>query len=121
MYGNEPLRWHDSLTGYDRLRVVVNAMTRLRLCTPDGTMDFSHKTGLHGMPTGYIPWFDVPNRASRGTPLIFGHWAALGLLLRRDLLGIDSGCVWGRQLTAVRLEDRQVFQCECTGLSGSGD
>lgn len=121
MYGNEPLRWHDSLTGYDRLRVVVNAMTRLRLCTPDGTMDFSHKTGLHGMPTGYIPWFDVENRASRNTPLIFGHWAALGLLLRPDLLGIDSGCVWGRQLTAVRLEDRQVFQCECTGLSGSGD
>ena len=121
MYGNEPLRWHDGLTGYDRLRVVVNAMTRLRLCTPDGTMDFSHKTGLHGMPPGYIPWFDVPNRASRDTPLIFGHWAALGLLLRPDLLGIDSGCVWGRQLTAVRLEDRQVFQCECTGLNGSGD
>jgi len=119
MYGNDPKRWDDNLAGYDRLRVIVNAMTRLRLCTPEGTMEFSHKTGLPGIPSGYIPWFDVPGRASIDTPLIFGHWAALGLLLRPNLLAIDSGCVWGRQLTAVRLEDRRVFQCDCVGVSGS--
>ncbi len=119
MYGNDPKRWDDNLAGYDRLRTIVNAMTRLRLCTPDGEMEFSHKTGLPGIPSGYIPWFDVPGRASRDTPLIFGHWAALGLLLRPNLLAIDSGCVWGRQLTAVRLEDRQVFQCDCVSVSSS--
>jgi bis(5'-nucleosyl)-tetraphosphatase (symmetrical) len=119
MYGNDPKHWDDNLAGYDRLRTIVNAMTRLRLCTPDGEMEFSHKTGLPGIPSGYIPWFDVPGRASRDTPLIFGHWAALGLLLRPNLLAIDSGCVWGRQLTAVRLEDRQVFQCDCVSISSS--
>lgn len=121
MYGNHPTHWRDDLAGYDRLRIVVNAMTRLRLCTPGGTMEFSHKTGLKGVPSGYIPWFEVPDRASRGTPLIFGHWAALGLLLRPDLLGLDSGCVWGRQLTALRLEDRRVFQCDCGGVSAADD
>ena len=121
MYGNEPKQWDDNLAGYDRLRIIVNAMTRLRLCTPDGGMEFSHKTGLHGMPSGYIPWFDVPGRASRDTPLIVGHWAALGLLLRPNLLAIDSGCVWGRRLTALRLEDRQIFQCDCSGVSAAAD
>ncbi len=121
MYGNHPTHWDDALTGYDRLRVVVNAMTRLRLCTPAGVMEFSHKTGLKGMPPGYLPWFDMPDRASRGTPLVFGHWAALGLLLRTDVLGLDSGCAWGRQLTALRLEDRRVFQCACSGVSAADD
>jgi len=121
MYGNHPVHWREGLTGYDRLRIVVNAMTRLRLCTAGGTMEFSHKTGLKHMPAGYLPWFDAPGRASRGTPLVFGHWAALGLLLRDDLLGLDSGCVWGRQLTALRLEDRRVFQCDCGGVSAAGD
>lgn len=113
MYGNAPAQWHDDLSGYDRLRVIVNAMTRLRLCTPDGAMEFTHKTGLAGAPAGYLPWFDVPGRAGSDTPVLFGHWAALGLILRPEVLGLDSGCVWGRRLTAVRLEDRRVFQCGC--------
>ena len=75
MYGNEPARWRDELTGYDRLRIIINAMTRLRLCTPDGLMEFTHKTGLKDAPAGYLPWFDVPGRASRETPVIFGHCA----------------------------------------------
>lgn len=119
LYGNEPRRWQDDLAGYDRLRIVVNAMTRLRLCTADGTMEFAHKAALADAPAGYVPWFELPDRASRGTPLIFGHWAALGLVLRDDLLGIDSGCVWGRQLTAVRLEDRKVYQCDCSGVNAA--
>lgn len=121
MYGNAPVQWHDGLTGFDRLRVIVNAMTRLRLCTPEGAMEFTHKTGLKGMPTGYLPWFDVPACASRETPVLFGHWAALGLLLRPDVLGLDSGCVWGRRLTALRLEDRRVFQCGCESVRTAGD
>lgn len=121
MYGNEPVQWHDGLRGYDRLRVVVNAMTRLRLCTGDGVMEFTHKTGPQGAPPGYLPWFDVPGRTSRDTPVLFGHWAALGLTLRDDVLGLDSGCVWGRRLTLVRLEDRRVFQCGCESVRTSGD
>lgn len=120
MYGNEPALWQTGLTGYDRLRVIINAMTRLRLCTPDGLMEFTHKTGLTDAPAGYLPWFDVPGRASRETPVIFGHWAALGLVLRADVLGLDSGCVWGRRLTAVRLEDRRVFQCGCESVTAQG-
>ena len=126
MYGNAPAQWRDDLSGYDRLRVIVNAMTRLRLCTTDGVMEFTHKTGLSDAPAGYLPWFDVPGRASSNTPVLFGHWAALGLTLRADVLGLDSGCVWGRRLTAVRLEDRRVFQCGCqevitAGVKTSGD
>ena len=118
LYGNEPLRWSDDLAGYDRLRVIVNAMTRLRLITADGTMEFSHKLGLENAPAGYLPWYDAPARASRGTAVIFGHWAALGLLLREDVVCLDSGCVWGRSLSALRLEDRRLTECACDELAG---
>jgi bis(5'-nucleosyl)-tetraphosphatase (symmetrical) len=120
MYGNEPARWDDALTGYDRLRLITNALTRLRLCTADGTMEFSHKTGLDGMPSNYMPWYDAPGRASRGTPVLCGHWAALGLIVRPDVIAIDTGCVWGRRLTAMRLEDRRLFQCDCEGQKKTG-
>jgi len=119
MYGNEPARWRDDLSGYDRLRVITNAMTRLRLCSADGTMEFSHKTGLENLPAGFMPWYEVPNRASRDTPMITGHWAALGLVVRPDLLAIDTGCAWGRRLTALRLEDRRIFQCDCREMAGT--
>ncbi len=113
LYGNKPSAWHDKLTGDDRLRVIVNAMTRMRLCNADGNMEFTHKLAPVNMPPGYMPWYDVPGRASADTPVLFGHWASLGLLLRDDVVGLDSGCVWGRKLTAMRLEDRRVFQCAC--------
>ena len=113
MYGNTPAQWSDALEGYPRLRVIINAMTRLRMCTAEGMMEFDHKTAPSDGPAGYVPWFDVPQRASRRTPVICGHWAALGLMLREDVLAIDTGCVWGRELTALRLEDRQLFQCGC--------
>jgi bis(5'-nucleosyl)-tetraphosphatase (symmetrical) len=119
MYGNAPAQWHDALTGYDRLRVIVNAMTRLRLSDVEGTMEFSHKTGLDDAPAGYMPWFDVPARASAGTPIVCGHWAALGLVVRDDLLAIDTGCVWGRALSALRLDDRRVYRCDCRQLRGT--
>jgi bis(5'-nucleosyl)-tetraphosphatase (symmetrical) len=119
MYGNEPARWSDALAGYDRLRVVINAMSRLRLVDAEGTMEFSHKTGLAGLPAGYMPWYEAPRRASRGTPVIFGHWAALGLQLNADAICLDSGCVWGRALSALRLEDRRLFQLDCAELAGT--
>jgi bis(5'-nucleosyl)-tetraphosphatase (symmetrical) len=119
MYGNEPAAWSEDLTGDDRLRVIINAMTRLRLCDAAGRMDFSHKEGLEHAPAGYLPWFEVPGRKSAGTPIVCGHWAALGLLLKDDLLSIDSGCVWGRELSAVRLEDRRLAQCDCAALRGT--
>lgn len=118
MYGNAPARWEDDLTGYDRLRVIVNAMTRLRLCDERGTMEFSHKTQPVDLPPGYMPWFDVPGRASAGTPVLCGHWAALGLMVRDDVLAIDTGCVWGRALTALRLDDRKLYECDCRALEG---
>ena len=118
MYGNEPVAWRNDLDGYDRLRVIVNAMSRMRLVTPDGSMEFGHKTGLASLPAGYLPWYDAPERASRADRVIFGHWAALGLLLREDVVCLDSGCVWGRALSALRLEDRRVCQLECPELEG---
>ncbi len=119
MYGNEPLRWRDDLAGYDRLRIIVNAMSRMRLVAADGTLELNHKLGLDTMPGGYFPWYDAPGRASRADRIIFGHWAALGLLVREDVVCLDSGCVWGRALSALRLEDRRLIQLDCPELNGS--
>jgi len=119
MYGNDPARWRDDLTGYDRLRVIVNALTRLRFLTPDGTMDFSQKMGPGSAPAGHLPWYDVPARASRDTPILFGHWAALGLVQREDVVCLDTGCVWGRALSALRLEDGRLFQLDCPEMLGT--
>ena len=111
MYGNQPDRWRDDLTGFNRLRVITNALTRLRICTVTGKMEFAHKGAPAGLPRGYRPWFNIPHRSSRATTVIFGHWAALGLYVDSNVAGLDTGCVWGRELTALRLADRRIFQC----------
>jgi bis(5'-nucleosyl)-tetraphosphatase (symmetrical) len=113
MYGNAPARWDDALEGADRLRCIVNALTRIRFCTADGTMEFSQKEGAAAAPPGYFAWFDAPHRKTDNVTVVFGHWSTLGLLLRPKLIGIDTGCVWGGRLTAVRLEDRALFQVDC--------
>jgi bis(5'-nucleosyl)-tetraphosphatase (symmetrical) len=113
LYGGKPAAWSDALRGHDRVRVIVNAMTRMRFCTPDGAMDFSVKGEAAKALPGHLPWFDVPGRKTRGVPIICGHWSALGLRIAPDLLALDTGCVWGGRLTAVRLEDRRVFQTPC--------
>ncbi|HVI95930.1 MAG TPA: symmetrical bis(5'-nucleosyl)-tetraphosphatase [Anaeromyxobacter sp.] len=110
MYGDEPARWRDGLARADRHRVVINAMTRLRMLDASGRMALSYSGAPAGAPEGLVSWFDFPGRASAATPIVCGHWAALGLVLRPDLLALDTGCGWGSQLTAVRLEDRAVFQ-----------
>jgi len=103
MYGNQPERWSDGLQGAERWRVIVNALTRLRFCTPKGSMEFASKDGSGAAPAGYLAWFEVPGRQTAGTPIAFGHWSTLGLLQRPDLLALDTGCVWGGCLSAARL------------------
>jgi bis(5'-nucleosyl)-tetraphosphatase (symmetrical) len=114
MWGSEPDAWQDKLEGWPRLRVIVNAMTRMRFCSPKGVMDFKIKGEVHKAPKGYVPWFEVPGRRSADTVLVTGHWSALGLKILPNLLAIDSGCLWGGKLSAIRLEDRTLFQVDCS-------
>ena len=108
MYGNEPDRWSDDLTGAPRLRFIINVLTRIRFCNARGRLDFKTKEGLGTAPEGFMPWFDVPQRRTAGEPIAFGHWSTLGLVQRPDLLALDTGCVWGGALTAARVADGQV-------------
>ncbi len=108
MYGNDPALWHDDLVGDARLRVIINALTRMRLLHPDGRLDFSHKESLETAPAGLQAWFQVNNEGLDGYTVLFGHWAAL--LCRthnKQFIGLDSGCVWGNHLTAYCLQDGQ--------------
>lgn len=118
MYGNQPDRWSDELEGHERSRVVINAMTRMRVCTPDGKMNFSYKGPPQDAPPGYLPWFDVPGRANQEATIVCGHWSALGLRMEENLIALDTACVWGGALTAVRLDDRVVTQIPCGGAEG---
>lgn len=119
MYGNRPARWNDELRGMDRWRLVVNAMTRMRLITHDGEMNLTHKGTLQDAPEHLIPWFEA-DRRSAGSPIICGHWSALGLHMDDDVMLIDTGCLWGGSLTAVRLEDRQLYSLPCPALRTPG-
>lgn len=103
MYGDEPNAWSDSLQGTARLRVIVNALTRLRLCDAQGRMEFKFKEDASQAPAGYLPWFDVPGRQTAEHTVAFGHWSTLGWLGRSDVLALDTGCVWGGSLSALRL------------------
>ena len=117
MYGNQPDAWRNDLTGYSRQRVITNALTRMRVCTEAGKMEFYFKAEVQSIPQGYLPWFDVPDRASATSTVIFGHWSALGLMVRRNAIALDTGCLWGGPLTAIRLEDREVIQVDCVNSS----
>ncbi len=115
MYGNDPARWDDGLSGVRRWRMVLNVLTRIRYCTPEGVLEFDTKDGSGIAPTGHLAWFDVPGRRTGGVPIAFGHWSTLGLQNRLDLLSLDTGCVWGGSLTAVRVDGgrREVVQVGC--------
>ncbi len=104
MYGNTPDAWNDALSGADRLRAVVNALTRLRFCTADGVMEFASKEGAGSAPPGFMPWFDVPGRQTANVTVAFGHWSTLGKLQRQDVWALDTGCVWGGCLSAAKLK-----------------
>jgi len=118
MYGNAPDRWDDRLRGTERLRVIINALTRLRFCSADGKMELSLTEGPSATPPGLLPWFDVPGRLSADVTVAFGHWSTLGLLQRNNLLALDTGCVWGGKLSAARLPTRpgegiEIVQVAC--------
>jgi len=122
MYGNEPTRWSEALQGADRWRFVINALTRLRFCSPEGTLELKSKEGAGAAPPGYKPWFEVPGRRSEGTPIAFGHWSTLGRIDRPDLLALDTGCVWGGALSAVRIDGgrREWVQVKCRQAQAPG-
>lgn len=117
MYGNAPIAWDPDLQGIERLRVIVNAFTRLRYCSVAGEMEFHHKGAPGTQPAGLLPWFEVPGRKSAAATIIIGHWSTLGLINRSDLVALDTGCLWGGTLSAIRLEDRQVFAVKCPQAS----
>jgi len=121
LYGSEPRQWNNSLAGPDRTRVIVNAMTRMRFCTDAGEMEFRAKGSIDAAPPGFRAWFDIPGRRSAGDTVICGHWSALGLRIQPGLVALDSGCIWGGALSAVRIGDRNVFQVPCAGIQGAAD
>ena len=124
MYGNQPDAWGDDLQGAERLRVIVNALTRLRFCTEDGRMDFASKEAAGAAPEGFMPWFEVPNRATANVCVAFGHWSTLGHINRPNVLALDTGCVWGGCLSAMRIDgahyvqQRELQQVHCGDLPG---
>lgn len=121
MYGSTPAAWSETLIGVDRLRVIVNALTRLRFCTAQGIMDFESKEGAAAAPVGFLPWFDVPGRRTDDQVVAFGHWSTLGWMKRSDVLSMDTGCVWGGCLSAARVSashdgqtlDTELIQVPC--------
>jgi bis(5'-nucleosyl)-tetraphosphatase (symmetrical) len=122
MYGNEPDRWDEGLSGPARLRFVINVLTRIRFCDAEGRLDFKTKDGAGAAPTGFTPWFDAPARRTAGTPMAFGHWSTLGLINRPDLLALDTGCVWGGQLSGMRVDGsrRELVQVACDQAQAPG-
>lgn len=123
MWGNQPAAWDDALAGHDRLRVIVNALTRLRFCTPEGVMDLKASGGPEQAPPGMLPWYDVPGRRTAGTCIAFGHWSTLGYLRRPDVIALDTGCVWGGCLSALRLAPdgrHELVQVQCPQASKPG-
>ena len=127
MYGNVPDAWDDALQGPERLRVIVNALTRLRLCTADGRMEFAFSGQANAAPAGYLPWFEVPGRQTERTVVAFGHWSTLGWLGRSDVLSLDTGCVWGGALSALHIApkaqgwDSDLIQVPCEQAQKPGD
>ncbi|MEM9207894.1 MAG: symmetrical bis(5'-nucleosyl)-tetraphosphatase [Pseudomonadota bacterium] len=114
MYGNQPRRWSGGLSGAARARFIVNAFTRMRMIYPDGRMNFTHSGPPDKAGRGMIPWFAAENPRWAGTRIVFGHWSALGLAVDEQKVSLDTGCVWGRQLTAVKLTKKaKVKQVQC--------
>jgi bis(5'-nucleosyl)-tetraphosphatase (symmetrical) len=118
MYGNQPDMWTENLKRTERWRYTINACTRMRFCYEDGRLELSQKGQPETAAKKLQPWFELP-RPHQGLRIVFGHWSALGLVIRPDLIGLDSGCVWGRSLTGVRLESEGIAQTWSVPCSGS--
>ncbi len=114
IYGNEPNIWNDHLSGWPRIRCIINYMTRMRFCSPMGHLYFNNKGPANTATKGTLPWYDIPNCLQKETKIVFGHWASiLGKTNNPDAIALDTGCVWGHYLTALRLEDQCIFQISC--------
>ncbi len=121
MYGNKPDCWDESLTGHKRIRFIVNCFTRLRFCTPGGRLDLKSSGPPGSQPDGYLPWFSLPDRKSRDMRIIFGHWSTLGLHTETGIHALDTGCLWGGELTAMRLgPEPEYFSIGCPGQKKPG-
>lgn len=119
LYGNEPSLWSEDLEGWDRLRFIINALTRMRYCDAEGRLLLDYKGSPGSQPPGYLPWFQVPRRPAlpEGMTLVTGHWSTLGFHEEDGLVAIDTGCLWGGQLTAVRLDgERRRYSLDCPGI-----
>ena len=112
MYGNTPVLWDENLDADQQFRFTVNSLTRMRMLHNDGSLDFEHK-GEPIYKNDFKPWFSMPNRKAQDTTIVFGHWSALGLYVQPNLIGLDTGCIWGKHLTALRLHDRKFIQVQC--------
>ena len=115
MYGDKPDQWENTLSGWDRLRVIINSFSRLRFCDSQGVMNYSDKGPPGSQPSGMKPWFEIKSRNNQDVTIVFGHWSTLGYQSRHNVIAIDTGCLWGGSLTAVRVDshDKTVFQIEC--------
>ena len=116
MYGDKPRRWRDDLPRSKRLRVITNALTRLRFCDPKGRMSLDDKGAPGSQASGHLPWFQVPGRRSSGVTVAFGHWSTLGLYRGDNVIALDTGCVWGEPLTAINL-DQPGLEVQVPGLT----
>jgi len=114
MYGNQPDRWQEDLTGWERLRFITNCFTRLRFCDENGRFNMQAKGEPGSQPAGYVPWFEVPDRQAQAERIVFGHWSTLGLYKKNNVVSLDTGCLWGGQLTALCLNDNSVRAVECS-------
>ncbi|HEY0891725.1 MAG TPA: symmetrical bis(5'-nucleosyl)-tetraphosphatase [Cellvibrio sp.] len=114
MYGNLPSRWDNNLAGVDRLRLITNYFTRMRFCSTEGELELQTKESVDAAPIGFAPWFSFAERKTWDQRILFGHWAALeGRTDVENVYALDTGCVWGGSLTALRLEDERWFACDC--------
>lgn len=123
MYGNSPAAWRNDLAGHDRLRTIVNVLTRLRFCTADGVMEFATKEAAEKAPEGHMAWFDVPERQTANVTVAFGHWSTLGTPKRPNIWALDTGCVWGGCLSAMRLSQdgrHELLQVPCAQAQKPG-
>lgn len=116
MYGNKPDTFHPRLAGLDRMRAIINVFTRMRFCSPRGTIQFDEKGALGTQKSGIYPWFSVPGQAARDTKVVFGHWSTLGLSISQNVYGIDTGCVWGGKLTAMALDEETPRFVQVPGM-----
>ncbi len=108
MYGNKPTLWNEDLSGTEKKRFAINAFTRMRFCDKDYNLLFDYKRDLKNKPAGYIPWYDLPRKTPQNTTIVFGHWSALGLMHTNNILSLDTGCLWGGDLTAAQLDGPEI-------------